>query len=125
MDIHNKQNKIPLFRDYPELEKRLPYVHLGTLPTPVEEMKETADNLGIEALFIKRDDLSGAVYGGNKVRKLEFLLGEIAQSDARIARRCAALGFFQAFAKEMKQQWASDKSIFNRSYNIGIKHFSK
>jgi D-cysteine desulfhydrase len=79
----NKQNKIPLFRDYPRLEERLPYVSLSTLPTPVEKVKQIAHGIGENNLFIKRDDLSGIVYGGNKVRKLEFLLGKILRTNAK------------------------------------------
>jgi D-cysteine desulfhydrase len=79
--MHN--DTIPLFRNYHRLEERLPYVSLGILPTPVEEAKGIADALGVKRLFIKRDDLSGAVYGGNKVRKLEFLLGQAVRSRAR------------------------------------------
>jgi D-cysteine desulfhydrase len=44
----------------------------------------------LDQLYIKRDDLSGAVYGGNKVRKLEFLLGEAIR---RKAKEVITLGF--------------------------------
>lgn len=71
---------IPLFREYPALGERLPRVPLGTLPTPVEKLDATGRELGLERLYIKRDDLSGDVYGGNKVRKLEFLLGDALRS---------------------------------------------
>lgn len=74
---------IPLFRDFPQLEKRLPYVSLGTLPTPVEKLGRVGSDIGVNSLYIKRDDLSGSVYGGNKVRKLEFLLGNILRTSAK------------------------------------------
>lgn len=64
---------LPLFEKYPGLTK-LPYVSLGMYPTPVQELhglSETANRV-----FIKRDDLTGLEYGGNKIRKLEFALGE-------------------------------------------------
>ncbi len=48
----------------------------GVFPTPVQRLK----NLGHGNLWIKRDDLSSAVYGGNKVRKLEFILGDVVRS---------------------------------------------
>jgi 1-aminocyclopropane-1-carboxylate deaminase/D-cysteine desulfhydrase-like pyridoxal-dependent ACC family enzyme len=47
---------------------------LGEFPTPVEKLEQLGKDIGINHLFIKRDDLSGKVYGGNKIRKLEFLL---------------------------------------------------
>ena len=66
---------ITLFEYYPSLADTLPYVSLTELPTPVHELRKLGKDLGIGHLYIKRDDLSGKVYGGNKPRKLEFLLG--------------------------------------------------
>jgi D-cysteine desulfhydrase len=50
---------------------------LGVYPTPIVKVNELNDVLGIENLYIKRDDLSSDIYGGNKVRKLEFIFGDI------------------------------------------------
>lgn len=77
------QSNIPLFRDYPSLGKRFPRVSLAVLPTPVERLEQIGSELGIGSLYIKRDDLTGTVYGGNKVRKLEFLLGDVLQTNAK------------------------------------------
>jgi D-cysteine desulfhydrase family pyridoxal phosphate-dependent enzyme len=55
---------------------KLPRVRLGFLPTPVEELTRLSDLFDGPRIFIKRDDLSGLAFGGNKVRKLEFLVGE-------------------------------------------------
>ena len=55
---------------------KLPRVHLGFFPTPVEELTRLSDLFDGPRIFIKRDDLSGLAFGGNKVRKLEFLVGE-------------------------------------------------
>lgn len=74
---------IPLFQRYPQLAQRLSYVSLGQLPTPVEKLDGVGRELGLDQLYIKRDDQSGAVYGGNKVRKLEFLLGAALRAGAR------------------------------------------
>jgi D-cysteine desulfhydrase len=79
----NGQNNIPLFRDYPQLEERLPRVSLAALPTPVEKLEQVGAGIGVSGLYIKRDDLSGNVYGGNKVRKLEFLFGNILRKNAK------------------------------------------
>ena len=52
-----------------------PRVHLGLLPTPLYRLDNLSRYLGKE-LYIKRDDLTGVALGGNKVRKLEFLLAD-------------------------------------------------
>lgn len=54
----------------------LPKCSLAHLPTPLEEMPRLGEVLGGPRLFIKRDDQTGLALGGNKVRKLEFLLAE-------------------------------------------------
>jgi len=46
------------------------------LPTPLIEAPRLSERLGGPRILIKRDDLSGLAFGGNKVRKLEYLLGE-------------------------------------------------
>ncbi|MEJ2677675.1 MAG: pyridoxal-phosphate dependent enzyme [Gemmatimonadota bacterium] len=61
-----------LFRRFPPLAERLPWLRLGSGVTPVE--RAAADFPA--ALWVKRDDLTGSAYGGNKVRKLEFLLAD-------------------------------------------------
>jgi D-cysteine desulfhydrase family pyridoxal phosphate-dependent enzyme len=55
---------------------RLPRVSLTRLPTPLDEAPRLAAALGVARLLVKRDDLTDLALGGNKVRKLEFLLGE-------------------------------------------------
>jgi L-cysteate sulfo-lyase len=49
---------------------------LGFFPTPITELVKLARELRGPRIFIKRDDLSGLALGGNKVRKLEFLIGD-------------------------------------------------
>jgi 1-aminocyclopropane-1-carboxylate deaminase/D-cysteine desulfhydrase-like pyridoxal-dependent ACC family enzyme len=60
-----------LFRAWPQLAGRVPWRELGAWPTLVER----APALGAE-VWVKRDDRSSPLYGGNKVRKLEFLLAD-------------------------------------------------
>ena len=74
---------IPLFEQFPLLREKLAYVSLGEFPTPVQKLKRLAAEIGIEGLYIKRDDLSGKLYGGNKPRKLEFILGHAVRSGAK------------------------------------------
>jgi len=54
----------------------LPRVSLAYLPTPLEEATNLRKIIGGPRLFIKRDDLTSLGCGGNKLRKLEFLLGD-------------------------------------------------
>jgi len=51
-------------------------VKLANIPTPLEEAKNLSDFLGGPKVFFKRDDLTGLCCGGNKVRKLEFLMAQ-------------------------------------------------
>ena len=74
---------IQLFKQYPVLAQKLPYVSLGEFPTAVQKLDRLGKYLSFDNLFIKRDDLSGNIYGGNKVRKLEFILGNALRSRAK------------------------------------------
>lgn len=55
---------------------RLPRVRLAHLPTPVEPLPNLSKYLGGADLWIKRDDQTGLATGGNKARKLEYLMGD-------------------------------------------------
>jgi L-cysteate sulfo-lyase len=57
---------------------RFPRVPLGHFPTPLERMDRLRAALGPDCptLYVKRDDCTGLATGGNKTRKLEFLMGE-------------------------------------------------
>jgi len=74
---------ISLFKRYPLLAEKLPHVSLGVLPTPIQKLDRLANEIGADTLYLKRDDLSGAIYGGNKIRVLGFLLGRALQIGAR------------------------------------------
>lgn len=56
--------------------KRMPRVDLGLFPTPLHHLHNLEQELGFQNIFIKRDDLNGLGLGGNKVRSLEFIMGE-------------------------------------------------
>ncbi len=60
----------------------LPRVTLAQLPTPIEPLPNLTRALGGPALFIKRDDQTGLATGGNKTRKLEFLVAEALNAGA-------------------------------------------
>ena len=59
----------------PGLQK-LPRLRLANLPTPLHELPRLSAELGGPRILIKRDDLTGLATGGNKTRKLEFLIAD-------------------------------------------------
>jgi 1-aminocyclopropane-1-carboxylate deaminase/D-cysteine desulfhydrase-like pyridoxal-dependent ACC family enzyme len=57
--------------------QRWPHLQLGAFPTPVRELPRLRKHLGCGArLWIKNDDYSGPAFGGNKIRKLEYVLAQ-------------------------------------------------
>ena len=56
--------------------EKLPRFPLAQLPTPIEKLARLSRELGGPELLIKRDDQTGLALGGNKSRKLEFLVGD-------------------------------------------------
>lgn len=57
-------------------------IRLACLPTPLEKIKNMRDIFGRSAVYIKRDDLTGHCFGGNKERKLEFFMAEAVKKRA-------------------------------------------
>ena len=60
----------------------LPRFPLAQLPTPIEKLPRLSRELGGPDLLIKRDDQTGLALGGNKARKLEFLVGQALEQGA-------------------------------------------
>ena len=65
----------------PNIEN-LPRISLGFYPTPLTEAKHLSSALNGPRIFIKREDLSGLALGGNKCRKLEFIMAEAKKQGA-------------------------------------------
>lgn len=102
---------LPLFERYPLLREKLPYVTLGEFPTPLEKLERLGQAINAPHLYAKRDDLSGTLYGGNKVRALEFLLGDALRADHK---QVMALGFpasCQALAQAIYARQVGIKSL--------------
>jgi len=55
---------------------------LAFLPTPLHRLPHLGESIGLDKLWIKRDDLTGHSFGGNKTRKMEFVLGDARASKA-------------------------------------------
>jgi len=62
--------------------EKLPRFRLAQLPTPMERLERLSRELGGPELLIKRDDQTGLAFGGNKTRKLEFLVGQALKEGA-------------------------------------------
>jgi 1-aminocyclopropane-1-carboxylate deaminase/D-cysteine desulfhydrase-like pyridoxal-dependent ACC family enzyme len=78
-------------RSVPELLTPYPSARLTLAPTPIHRMSRLSALLGHD-LYVKRDDLSGFGIGGNKVRKLDYLLGDAirAGADSLITRNASS-----------------------------------
>ena len=61
----------------------IPRLHFAHLPTPIEELTRLSDHLAGPRILVKRDDQTGLAFGGNKTRKLEFLVAEALAQGAR------------------------------------------
>ena len=60
-----------------------PRVSLAILPTPLQKLENVSKRYG-KNIYIKRDDMTGVALGGNKVRKLEFLLADAKNKGAEL-----------------------------------------
>jgi D-cysteine desulfhydrase len=102
---------IPLFEQYPLLGEKLAYVALGEFPTPVQRIERLGAELGLNQLYAKRDDLSGRVYGGNKPRKLEFILGGALRCKAKEVITFGGAGSNHALATAIYARQVGLRSI--------------
>ncbi len=62
--------------------EEIPRIRLGRLPTPLEKLENLSKTIGVPELYIKRDDMTGIGYGGNKIRKLEYLVADALSKEA-------------------------------------------
>ena len=62
---------------------KIPRLHFAHLPTPIEELPRLTKALGGPRILVKRDDQTGLAFGGNKTRKLEFLVAEAQEQGAK------------------------------------------
>jgi len=69
----------------------LPRVRLANLPTPLQELPNLTKALKGPRIFVKRDDLTGLAFGGNKTRKLEFVVAEALAQGADTLITCGAV----------------------------------
>ena len=87
----------PLLERFPGLQGRLPWMPIAELPTPVGRLQHPP-GMQQGSLWVKRDDLTSALYGGNKVRKFEHVLAHARLVGARSLVTIGGLGSNQALA---------------------------
>lgn len=92
---------LALFEAYPQLVGRVAWEPLGAYPTPVTQMPELARALGGGEVWIKRDDRSAGLYGGNKVRKLELVLADALRQGHRRVWTMGGFGSHQVLANSL------------------------
>jgi L-cysteate sulfo-lyase len=122
---------------------RFPRIHLAHLPTPLEHLPRLSAHLGGPQIYVKRDDCTGLASGGNKTRKLEFLIADAieqkadtiitqgavqsnharqtAAAAAKLGLRCELL--FENRIKAPNQTYLNSGNVFlDRLYNANIHH---
>ncbi|MFW9830435.1 MAG: 1-aminocyclopropane-1-carboxylate deaminase/D-cysteine desulfhydrase [Candidatus Thorarchaeota archaeon] len=84
---------LPLFEAFPILENQLPWVRIIDKPTPIQQLKQLQTHLHTDtAIWVKLDNLTSEKYGGNKVRKLEFILADALQQKKHCIATIGGLG---------------------------------
>jgi len=117
-------------------------IKLGHFPTPIEHLKNITKYLGGPNIFIKRDDCTGLATGGNKTRKLEFLIPDAIKNKAELivtvgavqsnharqtAAACALMGLkcliiFEHRVKDPPEIYMNSGNVFlNKLYGADIK----
>ena len=91
----NPREEPLLFQKYP---LNVPWLPLVDSPTPITQLENLGAAVGHPSLWMKRDEKAGTIFGGNKVRKLEFLLGEALQRKASKIVTFGAYGSNHALA---------------------------
>jgi 1-aminocyclopropane-1-carboxylate deaminase/D-cysteine desulfhydrase-like pyridoxal-dependent ACC family enzyme len=95
---------IPIFEHYPLLKEKIPHIQLGEFPTPIKHLKQLGKKIGADYLYLKHDGLSGPIYGGNKIRKLGFLLGDALRKQAKAVLTFGFAGSNHALATAVNAQ---------------------
>lgn len=87
----------PIIRKFEGI-KKIPWFNLTDLPTPVYRLKGLEKQVKFEGIWIKRDDRTSKYYGGNKSRKLEYLLAKAKKKGKKRIRTVGSIGSNHALA---------------------------
>jgi D-cysteine desulfhydrase len=88
----------PIFAEFPELGRSVPWKPLVLSPTEVEPASAIEGYLGRGGVFHKRDDRISPLYGGNKIRRFEYLLADAEQRGLRHIVTAGGLASTQVMA---------------------------
>lgn len=106
----SSDNSYELFKRFPALEEHLPVYTLSRLPT--ELRRATLQNNGYQqSIWIKADDAPGRVYGGNKLRKLDFLFGRLAQRNVSRVATFGTVASNHALATAACTRWLDREPV--------------
>ncbi len=104
-----------LFEKYPALRNKVPWIELlKNIPSPIERLEDLEAHLGLKegAIYIKRDDKNHDIYGGNKLRKFEFLFGSVKKKKRKAIAAIGSVGTNHGLAS----------GIIARSFNPPLEH---
>ncbi|WP_103173149.1 D-cysteine desulfhydrase [Paracoccus sp. SY] len=117
------------------LLSRFPRIFLAHLPTPLERLDRLTRELGGPEIWIKRDDCTGLSTGGNKTRKLEFLMAEAEAQGAEVvmtqgatqsnhARQTAAFAARMGYECHLllEDRTGSKDADYNHNGNVLLDH---
>ncbi len=103
--VWDNSSRVPLFISYPQLQQAIAHISLGSFPTPIQQCDLFGNAYAIQNLCIKHDSVSGGIsadgiqlFGGNKVRKLEFLLADALRHNAQSVLTFGCIGSNHATA---------------------------
>lgn len=102
--------------------ERVPWIALADTPTPITELPAPPGFCG--RLLAKRDDLTSTLFGGNKVRKFEYLLGDAARRGARSLVTLGGIGSNQCLAATLHGRargHAVDLSLVRQPITDGVR----
>jgi len=133
-----------LFKSYPNLKEKVPWIHLLTnIPSPIDRLTELENYLEISEgeIYIKRDDKDHHIYGGNKLRKFEFIIGNVIKQKKKgiitiggigtnhgiaCAIACKELGLkCHLFLSHQPLTWHVQRSLLLYDYFGATLHLSK
>jgi D-cysteine desulfhydrase len=109
--VRTENSALALSRRFPGVVAAHPRYALTTLPTPVHRLDRLVNRTGACSLWVKRDDVSSVLYGGNKPRKLEWLLGEARRRGRRSVITFGGTGTHHGLATTIAARDAGLRSI--------------
>ncbi len=89
-----------LFEKFPGL-KAIPWINLAPLNTPVEKLGKLGKKVDCDTIYVKRDDLTSPIYGGNKVRKFEFFFADFLAKKRKVMMTMGGTGSNHSLASTL------------------------